>query len=258
MKARSSSVARAATKAWWNDHAWRIDLSRDTLSVTKVIPKEQLTAYQRWELAAFDEETSGNPASHTHARAPAGEEGSDKLVLPTAEEVERLHQEAWQEGYNLGIEEGRKAGFEAGRASAEAHARNLGALSEALEGSRLRQDELLAKEILALALSVAQQIVRRTFGIKPELLLDGIKEALLSLPALNGHHKIVTHPDHVDMVRDWLAHEHGHLSWKVSADEQMERGSFRFESSYSELDGSLRTRWQEITECLGIDETWLI
>lgn len=225
--------------------------------MTKVIPKEQLTAYQRWELAAFDDEASGRHPSHSHAHPPASDAESDKLVLPTAEDVERLHQEAWQEGYNLGLEEGRKAGFEASRASAEEHARNLNALAEALEGARLRQDEELAKEMLALALTVAQQVVRHTFTVKPGLILSGIKEALLSLPALNGHHKIVTHPDHVDMVKDWLAHEHGHLSWKVSADEQMEHGSFRFESAYSELDGSLRTRWQEITECLGVDDTWL-
>lgn len=225
--------------------------------MSKVIPKEQLTAYQRWELATFDDEPTSGHSVNAHAHPATGEENGDKLVLPTAEDVERLHQEAWREGYDLGLEEGRKAGFEAGRMAADEHSRRLKSLAEALEGSRLRQDEELAREILALALTVAQQVVRRAFSVKPDLILDGIKEALLSLPALNGHHKIVTHPYHVDMVKDWLAHEHGHLSWKVSAETQMEPGSFRFESSYSELDGSLRTRWQEITECLGIDDTWL-
>ncbi len=225
--------------------------------MSKVIPKEQLTAYQRWELAALDDESPGGHSAHGLAHPADGQDAADKLVLPTAEDVERLHQEAWQEGYNLGLEEGRKAGFEAGREAAEEHTRRLNALAVALEGGQLRKDEELAREVLALALAVAQQVVRRAFSVKPELILDGIKEALLSLPALNGHHKIVTHPDHVDMVKDWLAREHGHLSWKVSAEAQMEPGSFRFESSYSELDGSLHTRWQEITECLGIDDTWL-
>ena len=223
--------------------------------MSKVIPKEQLTAYQRWELAAFDEE-----AANHHARPPgtATEEIPDKVALPTAEELERLHQEAWQEGYDLGLEEGRKAGFETGRQAGEDHARRLAALADAIEAGRLRQDEEIAREVLTLALTVARQVVRRAIGVKPELILDGIREALLSLPALNGHHKIVTHPDHVQIVQDWLAHEHGHLSWKVAQDAQLEPGSFRFESTYSELDGSLRARWQEITECLGIDDdTWL-
>ena len=226
--------------------------------MSKVIPKEQLTAYQRWELAAFEEETSANRMAQVHARQVAGEATSEKVILPTAEDVERLHQEAWQEGYNLGLEEGRKAGYEAGRLAGEEHVRQLRALADAIEAGRLRQDEEIAREVLALALTVAQQVVRRAISVKPELVLDAIKEALLSLPALNGHHKIATHPDHVEIVRDWLAQEHGHLSWKVVQDAQMEPGSFRFESTYSELDGNLRARWREIAECLGIDDdTWL-
>jgi flagellar assembly protein FliH len=226
--------------------------------MSKVIPKEQLTAYQRWELAAFEEDTSVNRMAQVHARQVAGEESSGKVILPTAEDVERLHQEAWQEGYNLGIEEGRKAGYDTGRQAGEEHVRQLSALADAIEAGRLSQDEEIAREVLALALTVAQQVVRRAISVKPELVLEAIKEALLSLPALNGHHKIATHPDHVEIVRDWLAQEHGHLSWKVVQDAQMEPGSFRFESTYSELDGNLRARWQEITECLGIDDdSWL-
>lgn len=226
--------------------------------MSKVIPKEQLTAYQRWELAAFEEEAAAKLVMPAPAHNQSGGDSTEKLVLPTAAEVERLHQEAWQEGYNLGLEEGRKAGYEAGRQAGEEHVRQLRALADAIESGRLHQDEEVAREVLALALTVAQQVVRRAISVKPELILDAIKEALLSLPALNGHHKIATHPDHVEIVRDWLAQEHGHLSWKVVQDAQMEPGSFRFESTYSELDGSLRTRWREITECLGIDDdTWL-
>ncbi|HNA28728.1 MAG TPA: flagellar assembly protein FliH [Thiobacillaceae bacterium] len=220
--------------------------------MSKVIPKEQLTAYQRWELASFEDGHDGLGV----AQAAEGE-AIGKVALPTAEEIEHIHQEAWREGYNLGLEEGRKAGLEVGRQAGEDYARQLGALVEALEAGRLSQDEEIAREILALALTVAQQVVRRAFVVKPELILEGIREALLSIPALNGHHKIATHPSHVDMVREWLAHEHGHLSWKVVADTQLEPGSFRFESSYSELDGSLLSRWKEITECLGVDDAWL-
>jgi flagellar assembly protein FliH len=225
--------------------------------MSKVIPKEQLTAYQRWELAAFEEEASTNHPTQGHARQVSGEASSEKVVLPTAQDVERLHQEAWQEGYNLGLDEGRQAGYEAGRQAGDEYVRQLRSLADALEAGRLRQDEEIAREVLSLALSVAQQVVRRAISVKPELILDAIKEALLSLPALNGHHKIAAHPDHVEIVRDWLAQEHGHLSWKVVQDTHLEPGSFRFESTYSELDGNLRTRWLEITECLGVDDTWL-
>lgn len=224
--------------------------------MSKVIPKEQLTAYQRWELATFDEEgAAGHPL---RGQRPSGPEPIQQVALPTAEQLEHLHQEAWREGYELGLEEGRKAGFQAGFQAGEEKVRLLGALADAIHAGRLQQDDEVAREVLTLALTVARQVVRRAISVRPELILDAIKEALLSLPALNGHHKVVTHPDHVQLVQDWLAQEHGHLSWKVIPDARVEAGSFRFESAYSELDGSLRTRWREITECLGLDDdSWL-
>ena len=232
--------------------------------MAKVIPKEQLTAYQRWELAPFDD--GFGPASlhaqNTHVADPVHPQPpppdpEPKVVLPTAEEIESLHQEAWQEGYQLGIEEGRKDGLVAGKAEGEIYVQKLQKLAEALEGGQLRQDQEVAQEVLELALVMARQILRNALKIKPELILDAIREALKTLPTLNGHHKIVTHPDSAEIVRDWLAGEHGHLSWKVIEDPQMEPGDFRVESAYSELDGSIRLRWQELTNCLGTDSAWM-
>lgn len=226
--------------------------------MSRVIPKEQLTAYQRWELAAFEDTASADGRRHPAPADPDLADDGSKVVLPTAQEVEELHQAAWREGYDLGREEGRKAGFEAGLRDGEDQVRLLRALVETLEAGRLRQDEEVAREVLALALTVAQQVVRKAIQIKPDLVLGAIREALLSLPVLNGHHKIVAHPDHVELVREWLAQEHGHLSWKVVSDPQIEPGGFRLESTHSEMDGSLRTRWREITECLGVDDdSWL-
>jgi len=232
--------------------------------MSKVIPKEQLTAYQRWELAAFEENDAWSsphamhpPAVEAEAAAIPDPEPEDRVVLPTAEDLERLHQEAWQEGYQLGLEEGRKTGFDTGKADSERHIREIQSLASALEGGLVRQDQEVAREVLELALVMARQILRSALEIKPELILDAISEALKTLPSLNGHHKIITHPDSAQIVRDWLAHEHGHLSWKVAEDAQLEPGSFRFESTYNELDGSIQARWLELTRCLGSDTTWL-
>ncbi|OYY94323.1 MAG: hypothetical protein B7Y41_08365 [Hydrogenophilales bacterium 28-61-23] len=224
--------------------------------MSKVIPKEQLTAYQRWELAPFDEpiEPSAPPVSRDEMGT---EQPESQVVLPTAGDIERLHQEAWQEGYQLGVEEGRKAGLAAAQEDGKLYVSNLQALAAALESGRLRHDQEVAHEVLELSLVMARQILRSALKVKPELILDAIGEALKTLPTLNGHHKIVTHPDSAKVVRDWLAHEHGHLSWKVMEEAQMEPGDFRFESTYSDLDGSIKARWLELTSCLGADDSWL-
>ncbi len=228
--------------------------------MSKVIPKEQLTAYQRWELAPFDEHP--HPSAPGHAPVPVANPDppapvEPQIVLPTAEEIEQLHQDAWREGFQLGKEEGLKAGLAASEEERERYVRQLQTLAAELEGGQLRQDEEVAREVLELAMVMARQILRSALTVKPELILDAISEALKTLPALNGHHKIITHPDSAQLVRDWLAREHGHLSWKIAEDVRMEPGDFRFESAYSDLDGSVRSRWLELTSCLGADTSWL-
>lgn len=218
----------------------------------KVIPKEHLTAYQRWELGSFD--TSEVTDSSTETAEP---EGSEPIALPTAEEIERIHQEAWQEGYRLGLEEGHKAGYADGLKEAQLYQQRLQLLAEALDAERLRQDEKLAEELLQLALHLAQQIVRTSLKVKPSLILPALREAISALPTLNGHTRLVVHPKHVAFVRECLTSEFPHLPWKVAEDPSLDLGGFRVENAHSELDGTIALRWREILAALGADASWL-
>lgn len=224
--------------------------------MSRVIPKEQLTAYQRWELGSIDPH-AGEPAPVEAAPPEPEPEAILSVPLPTAEDLERIQREAWREGHDLGHEEGRKAGYEAGYKTGEEDVERLRQLAEALQVESLRQDQAIARDLLELALNIAQQMLRANIQAKPESILVVIREALQSLPTLSGHHKVVVHPDDVALVREWLVREHGHLSWKVVEDAQLSRGGFRFESAHSELDASLETRWREITSCLGTDTKWM-
>ncbi len=213
---------------------------------SRIIPKEELTAYQRWELGGMD---STPPAQVTEAAAREAPAEPDPVRLPTAEEVERIHQEAWQEGYRLGMAEGRREG--------EQYSRRLKSLFEAMEVARLAQDEALAREVLELGVAVGSQIVGAALRVKPELMLATVKEALAQLPHLSGHPKLVAHPSDAPMLRAWLAQEHGHLNWRVVEDAQIEPGGFRVESPQGELDAALPLRWKEVLLALGADPAWL-
>lgn len=224
--------------------------------MSRVIPKEHLTAYQRWELGAVEQPTRAESWAGEPATSPA-EEIADKVVLPTAEEIERLHQEAWREGYAMGLEEGRRAGMEQGSREAVLYMRRIQELSEALDTERVVQDEQLAREVLDLALVVARQMLRAALFVKEDLLLEVIREALANLPTLSGPMQLAVHPDDVAQVREWLASEQGHGNIRVLGDPNLEHGGFRFLSPNSEMDGNIASRWREIVACLGTDVRWL-
>jgi flagellar assembly protein FliH len=223
---------------------------------SRVIPKEHLTAYQRWELAAVEEQPP-LPDDSVDAGLEPTESGGFTVSLPTAEDLERIHQEAWREGYELGIKEGREAGFQEGLQSGKAQIKRLENMLAAMDVERLRQDEAIAQEVLQLALAVARQILRSAVTVKEGIVLDAIREAFASLPSLSGHLRVVVNPADAGDVRQWLASEHGHIPCKVQEDPGMEQGSFRFETDYSILHGELVVRWREVLSCLGADLEWL-
>src|SRR3569832_605364 len=68
------------------------------------IPKEQQSAYQRWEMASFKDD---QPTANTISAAQM------------AEQIVARREEARQQGYETGLAEGRAAGLEQGRAQAE-------------------------------------------------------------------------------------------------------------------------------------------
>jgi flagellar assembly protein FliH len=220
---------------------------------SRVIPKEQLTAYQRWELLGLDDDGQGS--STGQIRPPQDEPVA--VSLPTAEDLERIHQQAAQEGFKAGHEEGYKAGYEMGRKAGEADVKRFAELVASLDGEILRQDDKLSGELLNLALAVAKQMLRTALKVKEGLVLEVLREAMNAMPDLNGRLRVIVHPEDLQAVSQYLDEEHAHFSARVMTDNRIERGGFRIESSHSEVDGELPARWQEIIDCLGTDSTWL-
>lgn len=241
---------------------------------SRVIAKEQLTAYQRWELAAFEEDSVNGgdlrplPVDIAAEPAPPVEpEDADptQVSLPTAEELERIQEDARREGYELGMQEGREAGqktgreegYKDGKKAAAEHVQRLANLIEAMDLERLRQDEAIAQELLNLALCLSRQMLRTSLSVKPELITAAIREAINQLPSLSGHLRLRINPAHAEDVREWLAGEHGHLHCKVVEDAHLECGSFHFESDHTELQADMATRWKDAVKSLGVDPAWL-
>lgn len=216
-----------------------------------VIPKEKLTAYERWELAAFDE-TAKKPAS---ASAPSPPGASPTAAAPRIDP--QTLEDALAEARSRGFNEGREAGYADGMKTARATAERMVRLADAFDAAVKQSEGRLAEDVLELALLVARQVIRTNFAVRPELLLAVISEAMALIPSHHGHPTLVLHPSDAAMLHEALGQQLAHTGWRVTEDAALERGDLRVETTNSELDATLHTRWNAVVEAIGTRVDWL-
>ena len=226
--------------------------------MTGFIPKEKLTAYQRWEVAAFDEaEQAARTAKAVAAAKPAvepipevePEPEQPPVVLPTAADIERMYSEAQEQGY--------AAGYEEGIANARAEAEQINALLTGVQHSIGELDQQVAEQLLATAVEIANQVLRQSLQIKPELLIPVVREAITTLHQHSGHPMLLAHPQDAALIRSHLGDQLAHNNWRIVEDNALTPGGCRVELGSSEVDATLETRWRRVIESIGINQEWL-
>lgn len=212
-------------------------------------PKSSLTAWERWELASLD--STSEPAVGTSADAgPAG---------PSAEEIQRIGEQAHAEGHRTGYAVGLAEGLAEGRARAETMGRTEALrLAQTLENLDRRIKELnqvVADDLLALSIEVARQVVRQAVTVKPEVLLGVIREALQELPLL--HATIHLNPEDASLARLHAGDQLAHAGHRIHEDPKLKRGDVIIEAGGSHIDASVAARWRRVVEGLGQQTPWL-
>ncbi|CAH1903552.1 Flagellar assembly protein FliH [Candidatus Nitrotoga sp. HW29] len=202
-----------------------------------VTPKEHLTAYQRWELPAFD------MVKEVSATSPPA------IDLPTAAQLEDIHMQAHEEGYQVGYAEGMK--------QASIEAQRITNILESLSKELQQVDQRIAQDLLNLALEIAKQMLQQALKIKPELLLNVVRAAINELPYFNQHAHLVLHTDDAELLRTSMGEQLLHTGWKIFEDSQIERGGCRVETAHSQIDATLPKRWQRVVASIGQDNAWL-
>ncbi|OGS95911.1 MAG: hypothetical protein A3K04_02540 [Gallionellales bacterium RBG_16_56_9] len=209
-----------------------------------IIPKEQLTAFERWELASFDPHSGGKHQGST----------KKSTKLSTVAELENIRQQAHDEGHA----QGRDAGYAAGILQARTEAAQICALLQNLQDALNQVDEQVAQSLLDLSLEVAHKMVCGTLQVKPEVVLKIVGDAISSLPHFNQNAHLVLHPDDAELVRKQMGEQLAHAGWKIFTDAQIQRGGCRVETSHSQVDATTEARWKRVVESIGQDKSWLM
>jgi flagellar assembly protein FliH len=208
------------------------------------------TAWERWELASFDAGQQRKPADKTEA----GSDVAGEVKLPTAAEIEQIHQQAHEEGFKRGQAEGWQAGFGEGQAKALAEAQRLAAAAGRLEAALARLEETVADELLSLAVELAREVVRQEIAARPETLLAVVREALSQLP--HQHVAIYLNPEDASLLRSYLGDQLAHAGHRIHEDFKLARGDCVLEAGGSQLDATVAMRWRRVLDSLGLAEAW--
>ena len=203
------------------------------MSSSKVISGDELTnaAYHRWELPNMQ---SPHGAKGRVEEVPAGQ------VRPlTAEQLEQIQQTAYREGYELGRKEGRAAGQQEINTAVARLGQVINAFTEPLQDVDARVEE----ELVALALAIARQIIRREIKSDPGQVVAVVREALAALPSASRRVQISLNPEDARLVREALTSGAGEeANWRIIEEPMLTRGGCRIAAEHSQIDATVEKR----------------
>jgi flagellar assembly protein FliH len=217
--------------------------------------KERLSAYQRWEMASFDPAPPAPPE-------PEVDDGAFEAELERlrdaahAQGVASGHVAGQALGYQAGYEQGHAQGFEQGQSEAREEAARLAALAETFKAALDGAQSAISETLVALALDIAQQVVRQHVQHDPTALIAAAREVLAAEPALVGAPALIVSPADLPVVEAYLMEELQTRGWTVRTDPAVERGGCRAQAGTGEVDAGIDTRWERVAAALGKVSTW--
>ena len=218
----------------------------------RIYSADDLPQFSRWQPRDIEEPESVAPAEALIESEPASwpeaeAEVPETVEFPTADQLTALSQQAYDEGWKAGHAEG----LAAAHAAAQPQIAAIATLQSALEQEIGQLKQQLAQQILDLTLDITGHLLRSELAAKPQHILPLVQEAMQALPLPHPHPRLHLHPDDLALVRDQFSHELESGGWKLIEDSEISRGGCLIETTNSQLDARLETRWRELVLTLG-------
>ncbi len=177
---------------------------------------------------------------------PAGSPDLKSGKLLTAEQMEQLQKQAYDEGF----EQGKQKGFEFGHQEAKvAGAAQINDMLAKVEGIMstlevpLKQlDDRIESELVGLVISMVKQLVRREVRLDPSQIIGVVREALSILPVGSRSIRVILHPEDAKLIREVYDMSDNEQSWKVTEDPVLARGGCRVITETSQIDATTESR----------------
>ena len=160
----------------------------------------------------------------------------------TASRLAEIEEQAYADGLNRGLEEGRKRGEKEMRDKAA----GLEQLIAAIEPTAAVLDETMLEQLADLILAISRQLIRRELKAEPGEVVRVVREALAVLPVSESEIRIVLNPEDAVLVGEILKPATVAHPIRITEDLSMSRGGARVETDVSVVDATVEARFGAI------------
>jgi len=178
-------------------------------------------------------------------RAPVMESDPSRVIryreeneasIPTAKDIDQWRAQAEEEGFQQGL-------LRAQQQAQELQQRLL-QLIEFFEHPLQALNEDIEHQLTQLAVTLAQQLVRRELKLEPGEIIGLIRDSVQLLPGNTRNISIKLHPEDARLVRNALSMESGNEehSWNLIEDPMITRGGCEVSAPPSTINATLENR----------------
>ncbi|XOV79266.1 MAG: flagellar assembly protein FliH [Aestuariibacter sp.] len=243
-----------------------------------IVEEEQAKEFKTWNAPFVEQEkTQDNGKTNALNRSKnwkwEAPEEEEEILPPTAEEIEAIRKEAYEEGFKQGQEEGKAAGFEEGKTEgletghAEGFEKGLAegleegretieqqlqqwqALNETLQTPITMVEEELEVELLQLAVGLARSVIQVETQLNENVIFQALKAALKVLPVQEQRYEIHLHPEDFKLVRQHFSEEEiEQHNWVLVESVSTSQGGCEIITENNAVDMSLEKRIREVVD----------
>ena len=197
---------------------------------------------------------TGYHAGYEEAFAKGHQEGDERGYQ---EGLDRGQKEGFDTGVRQGYDQGHETGIKEGSTVAADSVRKMVRLWNKFSENVAQADQVLAEEMLALAIQIADQVVMTALEIKPELLLPVVRQAIQTLPQANQPARILVNPQDAELLEQFLRDQAPLNNGNVVHDDAIAPGGCKIETDSALVDATLANRRERVLSSIGVYRDWI-
>lgn len=228
-------------------------------NIPTIIAKEHADDFPGWKAPKVDGPIINKSSANT---------SKSESSMPTAEQIQALqkdaYDEAYKKGFDIGQKEGRdkaykenheaghKEGYAKGYEETQEYAKSFHALLNSLDEPLKKLDEHVEITMQEMITLITRQLLKRELRTEPAEIVVVIREALKALPRSASLPTIKMHPEDVTMVRKTILADdyENQTNWRFEDDTSLEKGDCIIETDSSLINATIEERLTNIISTL--------